>query len=179
MPYSSYKRVVDAFNHVVGDASLADALNDQLEIEISDEDTIDVDYANVTTTMFLDYLSIRVNSISFKFIRPVINTKVLFAPNRTIPLKLKGLEPRPHFYLLLGKFSNDNIFVLFFDRRLEQNFQQPSVLDPAEANAFYFVVAKTLGQFNKSLFIAQGAQSLVDTSFRDPFKHVVLDTVYD
>lgn len=176
MESTSYSTLVAALNDL-GDIDLAESLNDPVIVTICEEDMVTVESSRTATKYFLDYLSISADNINFGFISKVLNTKVFFAPNRGISLRLKGSEVRPHFYLPIGKYGTDNIFVTFVDRGLAPSYRQPSLLDPTEANAFYFAVAKVLAQFNKSVFIAQDAQSILDTNFKDPFKCVSLDTV--
>ena len=156
---------------------MADTLNDEFAPELSEEDTIAIDLRATSTTLYLDYLSIRVSGISFRFISSALNTKLILSPNRSNSLKLKGSDPRPHYYLPLGKYSGETIFILFAERTREIYYKQPMLLDVEEANAFYFCVAKALARFNKSVYVTRGAQTLLDTNFNDPFNVFALDTM--
>lgn len=173
----SYSRLVRAFKQV-GDGDLSDILNSHYDLKLMEDDLVDVDLSKTSTKLYVDYLSISVDGISFKFVFPKIGNKILFAPNSRIPLKLKGSGARPHAYLPLGKYQRENIFVLFYHKEQEPNYRQPTLLDQLEANLFYLAVARALSHFNKGVFIANGAETLVDTSFKDPFTFTDLDTVY-
>ena len=108
----------------------------------------------------------------------MVNTKVCMSSNRSQRLKLKGSSVRPHYYLPLGTYNQENIFILFTDRDLPANSGQPTLLDVVDADKVYFAVAQVLAETNKTVFIANGASLLADTGFYEPCNHFDLDCRY-
>jgi hypothetical protein len=161
------------------DHSLVELLNlTDFTVKLSGADLVDGVDVLPRCAHYLDYLSIQVPGFSLDFIKPVMNRKLSLSSNRSMSLKFKGPGIRPHFFLPIGKYMQEYIYVLFQDGNEAENLKQPRLLDTDEADRFYYAIACSLAECVGTFDVPSQARSLVDTEFRIPTKKVEMDTLY-